>query len=118
MTDRLREQGLAPLAINFGASPIDREHDANRASELYHLLRDALQHRHLRIDPNLPTRDTLIAQLAGVTYRFTSDGRRAIDKRGASPSSTGSTGGSPDLADSLALAWAACEDAARGAGVW
>ena len=60
-----------------------------------------------------------------MTYRFTSDGRRAIDKRGAQPSGAagraagGSTGGSsPDLADSLALAWAACEDAARGAGVW
>ncbi len=124
VTDRLREQGLAPLAINFGASPIDREHDANRASELYHLLRDALQQRHLRIDPDLPTRDTLIAQLAGITYRFTSDGRRAIDNRGAAPSGAassaagGAASGSPDLADSLALAWAACEDAARGAGVW
>jgi len=113
VTDRLRELGFAPAAVNFGAKSEDPEHDANRSSELYHRLKAALLNNRLTLTSGLPHSDALIGQLARVTYRFTSDGRRAIEKRGRD-----ATGPSPDLADSLVLAWAAYDEANRTAGVW
>ena len=96
VTDRLRELGWEPLAVNFGAAAADREHYTNRGSELYQRLHDAL-----------------FAQLLAVSYRIASDGRRQVRKRGPHD-----RGPSPDLADSLALAWAAYEEGLAGAGVW
>jgi hypothetical protein len=117
LTDRLREQGFEPLAVNFGAAALDAEHYANRGSELYQRLAQALDQGRLRLDARLPTRDDLYAQLTPITYRFSSDGRRHVRKR---PTDSAP---SPDLADSLALAWAAYEDAygdddSPGPGLW
>ena len=113
VTDRLRELGLAPLAVNFGAAARDREHYANRAGELYHRLRAALEHGRLHFRPDLPTRDALLGQLAQVVAVQHSDGRLAVRKRGLQD-----RGASPDLADSLALAWAAHEEELEGPGLW
>ncbi len=113
VTDRLREQSWSPLPINFGSSANDAEHYANRAAEIYDRLRKALADGRLTIDADLPTRDELIGQLSVMTYSYTSDGRRAVRKRGRHDHAP-----SPDLADSFALAWAAYEEAQIGAGVW
>ena len=47
-----------------------------------------------------------------------SDGRRRIRKQDHDGGKRAGRGASPDLADSLALAWAAYEDGAAGPGVW
>ncbi len=118
VTDRLREQGMAPLAVNFGAAAGDPEHYANRAAELYSRLAAAIEQGDLRIAHDLPTLDALTGQLLGVRYAMGSDGRRRIRKSGRDDGKRAGRGASPDLADSLALAWAACEDGAAGPGVW
>ena len=116
VTDRLREQGWEPLAVNFGAAAHDREHYANRSAELYSRLARALEDGDLRLDGALPNHDALSGQLSGVRYQVASDGRRAVRKRGPD-GGLAARGASPDLADSLALAWAAYEDGALGPGV-
>ena len=113
VTDRLRELGWEPLAVNFGAAAADREHYTDSGSELYQRLHDALQQRRLAFSETLATRDALFAHLLAVSYRIASDGRRQVRKRGPHD-----RGPSPDLADSLALAWAAYEEGLAGAGVW
>ena len=113
VTDAVREQGWEPLAVNFGAAAAERDYYANRGSEIYQALADALETGRLHVSSALPTRDTLSGQLTAVTYRVGSDGRRRVQKRGTTPNAP-----SPDLADSLALAWAAYVEAERGAGVW
>ena len=119
VTDRLREQNWEPLAVNFGAAAEDRTHYANRGSELYQRLHDALQPHDTRrpnrltIEETIATRDALFGELSVVRYRVQSDGRRIVQKRGNRTS-----GPSPDLADSLALAWAAYESPDVSPGVW
>ncbi len=113
VTDRLREQGQEPQAEHFGAAARDARHYANRGSELYARLRSALEEERLRITPSLATREELLSQLTAITFDYTSDGRRRVRKRGA-----GATGDSPDLADSLALAWAAYDEGTEGPGLW
>ena len=118
VTDRLREQGMEPLAVNFGAAAGDPEHYANRAAELYSRLAVAIEQGDLRIAHDLPTLDALTGQLLGVRYAMGSDGRRRIRKQDHDGGKRAGRGASPDLADSLALAWAAYEDGAAGPGVW
>ena len=113
VTDRLREQGWEPLAVNFGAAASERAYYANRGSEIYARLAAALRDGRLAIDAALPTRDTLFGQLAQVRVEYRSDGRQRVRKRGPADAQP-----SPDLADSLALAWAAYEEGTQGAGVW
>lgn len=119
VTDSLREQNWEPLAVNFGAGAEDREHYANRGSELYQRLHDALQPNdprragRLTIVETITTRDALFGELSVVRYRVQSDGRRIVQKRGDR-----ANGPSPDLADSLALAWAAYESPEASPGVW
>ncbi len=119
VTDRLREQNWEPLAVNFGAAADDRTHYANRGSELYQRLHDAFQPSETRgpsrltLLETIATRDGLFGELSAVRYRVQSDGRRIVQKRGHR-----ANGPSPDLADSLALAWAAYESPEVSPGVW
>ena len=121
VTDRLREQGWEPMAINFGAAAGDRDHYANRAAELYSRLARALEQGELRFQPDLPSLDALVGQLTAVRYALGSDGRRRVHKRGLAGGPAGGIAArraSPDLADSLALAWAAYEEGTLGPGVY
>ncbi len=118
VTDRLREQGLAPLAVNFGAAAGNAAHYVNRAAELYSRLAIAIEQGDLRIAPGLPTFDALAGQLSGVRYALGSDGRRRVRKRARDGDAAAGRDVSPDLADSLALAWAAYEDGAQGPGIY
>ena len=118
VTDRLCEQAIAPLAVNFGATAEDAAHYVNRAAEMYSRLAIAIEQGDLRIAPGLPTFDALAGQLAGVRYSLGSDGRRRVRKRARDGDAGGGRGVSPDLADSLALAWAAYEDGARSPGIY
>ena len=118
VTDRLCEQAIAPLAVNFGATAEDAAHYVNRAAEMYSRLALAIEQGELRIAPGLPTFDALAGQLAGVRYSLGSDGRRRVRKRARDGDAGGGRGVSPDLADSLALAWAAYEDGARSPGIY
>ena len=118
VTDRLCEQAIAPLAVNFGATAEDAAHYVNRAAELYSRLAIAIEQGDLRIAPGLPTFDALAGQLAGVRYSLGSDGRRRVRKRARDGEVGAGRGVSPDLADSLALAWAAYEDGARSPGIY
>ena len=113
VTDRLRELGVEPLACNFGARAGESRYYANRGTEIYARLADALRDGHLTLPAALPTHDHLSAQLTQVRVDFTSDGRRRVRKRDPHDSAP-----SPDLADSLALAWAAYEDGTKGPAIW
>ena len=115
VTDALREAGLEPLAVNFGASAGEAAFYANRGSELHARCAEALAAGRLRLWTGLPTREALSGQLTAMTYAFTADGRRRIEKRGPPGAARGA---SPDLADALALAWAACEEGSSGPGLW
>ena len=64
VTDRLCEQAIAPLAVNFGATAEDAAHYVNRAAELYSRLAIAIEQGDLRIAPGLPTFDALAGQLS------------------------------------------------------
>ena len=117
VTDRLHEQGWEPLAVNFGAAAHDRDHYANRSAELYSRLARALEDGDLRLHGALPYHDALNGQLSGVRYQVASDGRRAVRKRGPD-GGPAARSASPDLADSLALAWAAYEEGLLTPGVY
>ena len=104
--------------MNFGATAEDAAHYVNRAAEMYSRLALAIEQGDLRIAPGLPTFDALAGQLAGVRYSLGSDGRRRVRKRARDGDAGGGRGVSPDLADSLALAWAAYEDGARSPGIY
>jgi phage terminase large subunit len=102
VVDRLKEQDIPVTAVNFGERPKADETCANRATEVWWELAQALEKGELAIAPELPTLRALIGQLVQATYTFESNGRRRLHKKGRDDHLA-----SPDLADSLALAWSA-----------
>ncbi len=100
VADRLREEGLAGLTpINFGTRPHglhQGEQFLNLRAQTYWTLRERFRSGQIAI----PRDETLVSQLAGLRYGFTTTGQIQIEskdemrRRGLS---------SPDRADALAL---------------
>lgn len=95
--DRLRQLGYSPIEIQFGARSTDRRYRI-KGDEIWGRMRDGLK------NVCLPQSDELRAQLVQREYAFTPAGlislesKKDIKKRG---------GISPDIADALALTYAA-----------
>jgi hypothetical protein len=102
VTDRLREQGWNVIAVQAAGSP-DSRNFANRRSELYWRLREALNPDG-DTPLSLPDRHAALAEeLSAIGYGFSSSGKIIIEGKDALRSRLGR---SPDLADALALTFA------------
>jgi hypothetical protein len=99
VVDRLVELGLPARGINVSESPAMGNTYRNLRAELWYKAKAWLEKRDCR----LPKDDQLVAELATVRYKFTSNGKLQIEakedirKRGLP---------SPDLADSFVLTFA------------
>lgn len=97
--DRLKEQGYPVLEVVGGGSPRDRERFLNVRAENHWGFRERLESGNI----DLPDRQMLISQLAGIKYTIQSDRRVKVEskedmkKRGMS---------SPDEADGVINAFA------------
>lgn len=102
VTDRLREQGWNVVAVQAAGAPESR-HFANRRSELFWRLREALNPE--RDSPiALPERcASLVEELTAIGYAFNSQGRIIVEAKDTIRSRLGR---SPDLGDALALTFA------------
>jgi hypothetical protein len=103
VTDRLHEQGIPALPVNFGSAAWQPERFVNRRAEMYWSLREALRNNELALPPDAK----LQAELTNIKYRLDSRGRYQIE---AKDEIRKRLGRSPDRADALALAvWAPIE---------
>ncbi len=101
--DRLEQLGYTVEGVHFGGSATDTQRFRNRRAEMHWTLRESLE----RGEVSLPDDDDLIADLASIRYLFTQDGRIQIESKDECRKRLGR---SPDRADALALAVAACAD--------
>jgi hypothetical protein len=103
VTDRLHEQGIPALPVNFGSAAWQPERFVNRRAEMYWSLREALRNNELALPPDAK----LQAELTNIKYKLDSRGRYQIE---AKDEIRKRLGRSPDRADALALAvWAPLE---------
>jgi hypothetical protein len=103
VTDRLHEQGIPVLPVNFGGGAWQPERFVNRRAEMYWSLREALRNNELALPPDAK----LQAELTNIKYKLDSRGRYQIE---AKDEIRKRLGRSPDRADALALAvWAPLE---------
>jgi hypothetical protein len=102
VTDRLREQGYKPTAINFAGSPADPDREAgpaNARSELFWCLRERFRTGEIILDPS---DQKLLRDLSILRYKVTSNkGQIRLWDKAELKSKLGY---SPDHADALALA--------------
>lgn len=102
VTDRLREQGYKPTAINFAGSPADPDREAgpaNARSELFWCLRERFRTGDIALDPS---DQKLLRDLSVLRYKVTSNkGQIKLWDKAELKSRLGY---SPDNADALALA--------------
>lgn len=113
VTDRLRQLGRKVIAENFGAVAQDGERFANRGSEIYWWVREALEQRLIGFSTEDPDGvEELIADLNRPKYDTDAQGRIRVDKYGLdrgrtvrSLSDEERTSRSPDRGDSLVLAY-------------
>ncbi len=107
VTDRLREDGREPNAINFGERADDRDRFANARTELYWRLREALRpdsrDEHLALAGAPREAVGAIKQATKVRYKFTGDGRIQLESKDEIRKRIGR---SPDEADALVLTYA------------
>ena len=111
VTDRLLEQDVEVLAVNFGANADEPEAYANQVSEMWWLGREALDPENpdaITLPAQHPLGQQLAAQLVGAVYKVDSRGKIVVDKMGTSTES-------PDLADAL---WLARKAQAHGRRRW
>ena len=106
VTDRLRELGIAVTRVNFGERAIEPDRFANLRAESYWSLREAL-------DPNGPTPLAIPRAYKAIAYEcgmprigYTSRGQVKLESKDDIRKRLGR---SPDLADALALTYAAPE---------
>ena len=113
--DRLRERGLRASGINVGEAAFDKEHYANRRSEIFWDLRE----RFRTGDISIPKDDSLLmAQLVALKFTYTSRGQIKLESKEDMAKRRGTSQGwaSPDRADALAIAFAAGRPFALPAG--
>lgn len=103
VVDMLGERGYYDTGINVSDRPRDLERFSNLRAELWWNLRDRLDPDPER-NPNpigLPPDDELLADLAGVIYKFNSRGQVQIEQKEDMKKRLGR---SPDRADAVVLA--------------
>jgi hypothetical protein len=104
--DRLRQLGYHVLEINFGSQALENNRYANKRSEMWDKMRDWIEGGGaIPNDPNLKS------ELASPTYSFDSAGRIVLEKK-EKMKERGLR--SPDMADALALTFAAPVRVRRG----
>jgi len=97
--DRLRQMGFNVMEVNFGARAVDPTRWANKRTEMWDRTREWLENGGA-----IPNDSELKGELAAPTYSFDASGRKVLEpkekmkERGLR---------SPDLADALALTFAA-----------
>jgi len=97
--DRLRQLRYNVTEINFAGAAMDSERYANRRAEMYFKLREWLTGGGA-----IPNEPTLKSELSVVEYKFTPAGKILLEPKDKIKEKIGK---SPDLADSLALTFAA-----------
>jgi len=104
VTDRLREQGLGVNAVTFGSKPIDTVRFMNVRAECYWLLREAFIED--ATDPIcIPQEYSALARECAIAhYGYNSAGKVKIESKDEIKKRLRR---SPDLADALALSYAA-----------
>jgi phage terminase large subunit len=104
--DRLREQGIPAEGINVGEAAFDKEHYANRRSEIFWDLRERFRTGDIAIPKD---DDLLMAQLVALKFTYTSRGQIKLESKEDMAKRRGTAQGwaSPDRADALAIAFAA-----------
>lgn len=103
VVDRLREMGFASrvCAVNFGGKALQPERYVNRRAEMWGGIRDWLSDD---LPARLPDNDALQADLTGPSYSYDSSSRLVLESKDAMKKRGVR---SPDLADALALTFAA-----------
>lgn len=96
IVDRLRENGVEVLGINFSARASEHRRFYNKRSEMYWNMRLAVRNKTVCV----PDDQGLIAGLCGVKYRFYSDGRLILEPKDELKKRLGK---SPDEADCFVL---------------
>ena len=106
MLDRLREGGHRAVGINVGEAAFDKEHFANRRSEIFWDLRERFRKGEISIPKD---DDLLMAQLVALKFTYTSRGQIKLQSKEdmAKERGTSQKWASPDRADALAIAFAA-----------
>lgn len=98
--DRLRQLGNWVIEVNFGGKPIDQRYQ-NKRAEMWHEMAEAI-----RSGLALPNMNALKLELATPTYRFDAGNRIVLESKDDIKKRLPDSG-SPDLADALALTYAA-----------
>lgn len=98
--DRLRQLRFPVVEVPFGGAAIDQAHYANRRMEMWDLMRQWLQ-----AGGAIPPGETLQADLSAPTYGYTTG--KGVKILEAKDKIKERIGRSPDLADALALTFAA-----------
>lgn len=107
--DRLRQLHYNNVTeINFAGQAMDADRYANRRAEMYFKVRDWLESGGA-----IPNEPTLKAELSVVEYHFTPAGKIQLEPKDKIKEKIGK---SPDLADSLALTFAAPFNVPGGRG--
>ena len=96
--DRCRQLGLNIIGVDFGGKPLAQRY-ANRRAEMWHLMAE-----WVRGGGCLPDDSELVGELVAPTYGFDPHGRLLLEKKAEVKARIGK---SPDLADGLALTFAA-----------
>ncbi|MBQ9200686.1 MAG: terminase family protein [Lachnospiraceae bacterium] len=97
--DRLRQLGYQVMEINFGSAAVEKARYANKRTEMWDAMRQWLESGGA-----IPNDTELKSELASPTYKFDAAGRKVLEpkekikERGLK---------SPDMADALALTFAA-----------
>nr|MBQ6739594.1 hypothetical protein [Synergistaceae bacterium] len=97
--DRLRQLGYGVMEINFGSRATEHNKYANKRTEMWDLMREWIESGGA-----IPNDTELKSELASPTYKFDAAGRKVLEpkekikERGLK---------SPDMADALALTFAA-----------
>ncbi len=97
VVDRLRQLGHRVHAVHFGGAAKDKQRFRNRRAELFWCAREQLEKGRV----SLPDDDEIVADLSGIRYQFTADGRIQIESKDEIRKRLGR---SPDRGDALALA--------------
>lgn len=111
VVDRLIQLGHPQVAgLNVGSAATRSDIFMNRRAEVYWDLREAFE----RGEVSIPNNEALLAELSALRYAYSQHGRIKLE---AKEETKRRVGRSPDLADALALGFAAVTGAGRHAGV-
>ena len=104
VTDKLRDMGIQPVAINFGSAAMNKKKYPDIISEMWFTLAQ-------QIDKiGFPNDNDLLNELTSRHYKYTSDERRKVESKDEYKKRTGRK--SPDIADATILCFCSRENTA------